>query len=176
MAAQSCNIRAVLLSAGLLLDAGMRGCLSVRVVNVFEDGEMEEGPGRDRLWFRVSQLRPRLHAARIGAGLYEAREGIPIWPYHYHYPDGEWLYVLDVAPVLHDAGGWRVLNAGDVACFPPGHRGAHTLEGPGRFVLFSGESSSVRSCRSTPTPTRSRCSPASRPARSTRAVPTRRFG
>ena len=29
-----------------------------------------------------------LGAARIGAGLYEAREGAPIWPYHYHYPDG----------------------------------------------------------------------------------------
>jgi hypothetical protein len=27
-------------------------------------------------------------------------------------------------------------------CFPPGHRGAHTLEDPGRFVLFSGEKSS----------------------------------
>jgi uncharacterized cupin superfamily protein len=29
-----------------------------------------------------------------------------------------------------------------VVCFPVGHRGAHTLEGPGRFILFSGERSS----------------------------------
>jgi uncharacterized cupin superfamily protein len=120
----------------------MRRCLTVRVVNVFDDGEMEEGPGRDGFWFRAAQLGPRLRAARIGAGLYEAREGIPIWPYHYHYPEEEWLYVLAGAPVLRDAGGRRVLDAGDFVCFPPGHRGAHTLEGPGRFVLFSGESSS----------------------------------
>lgn len=114
----------------------------MRVVNVFDDGEMDEGPGRDGFWFRAAKLGPRLRAARIGAGVYEARDGVPIWPYHYHYPDEEWLYVLDGAPVLRDAGGRRVLEAGDVVCFPPGHRGAHTLEGPGRFVLFSGEQSS----------------------------------
>jgi len=113
----------------------------VRVVNVF-DRELEEGPGRDGFWFRAAPLGVTLGAARIGAGLYEAREGVPIWPYHYHYPDEEWLYVLDGAPVLRDAGERRALEAGDVACFPPGHRGAHALEGPGRFVLFSGERSS----------------------------------
>ncbi len=113
----------------------------MRVVQVF-DSEMEEGPGRDGFWFCAAELGPRLGAARIGATAYEARAGVPIWPYHYHYPDEEWLYVLDGAPVLRDAGGRRVLEAGDVVCFPPGHRGAHTLEGPGRFVLFSGETSS----------------------------------
>jgi uncharacterized cupin superfamily protein len=112
----------------------------VRVVNVF-DGEMEEGPGRDGFWFRAAALGARLGAARIGAAIYEAREGVPIWPYHYHYPAEEWLYVLDGAPVLRDAGGRRGLEAGDVVCFPAGHRGVHTLEGPGWFVLFSGEQS-----------------------------------
>ena len=115
----------------------MQRCPTVRVVNVF-DSEMEEGPGRDGFWFRAAALGERLGAARIGAGLYEARAGVPIWPYHYHYPDEEWLYVLDGAPVLRDVGGQRVLGAGDIVSFPPGHRGAHTLEGPGRFVLFSG--------------------------------------
>ena len=113
----------------------------MRVVNVF-DSEMEEGPGRDGFWFRASALGAMLGAARIGAAVYEARAGVPIWPYHYHYPNEEWLYVLDGAPVLRDVGGRRVLDAGDVVCFPPGHRGAHTLEGPGRFVLFSGGRSS----------------------------------
>ncbi len=113
----------------------------MQVVNVL-DSEMEEGPGRDGFWFRAAELGARLGAARIGATVYEARAGVPIWPYHYHYPDEEWLYVLDGAPVLRDLGGRRVLETGDVVCFPPGHRGAHTLEGPGRFVLFSGERSS----------------------------------
>jgi uncharacterized cupin superfamily protein len=113
----------------------------MRVVNVF-DREMEEGPGRDGFWFRAAELEARLGAVRIGAAVYEARAGVPIWPYHYHYPDEEWLYVLDGAPVLRDVGGRRRLETGDVVCFPPGHRGAHTLEGPGWFVLFSGERSS----------------------------------
>ncbi len=112
--------------------------MTVRVVNVF-DSEMEEGPGRDGFWFRAAELGTRVGASRIGAAAYEARAGMPIWPYHYHYPDEEWLYVLDGAPVLRDVSGRRVLEPGDVVCFPRGHRGAHALEGPGRFVLFSGE-------------------------------------
>lgn len=114
---------------------------SMRRLNVL-DAEMEEGPGRDGFWFRAAQLGVKLAAARIGAGLYEAREGVPIWPYHYHYPDEEWLCVLDGSPVLRDVCERRVLEPGDVVCFPSGHRGAHTLEGPGRFVIFSGERSS----------------------------------
>lgn len=113
----------------------------MRVLNVF-DQEMEEGPGHAGFWFRAAQMGAALGAARIGATLYEAREHLPIWPYHYHYPSEEWLYVLDGAPVLRDASGRRVLAAGDLACFPAGHRGAHTLQGPGRFVLFSAERSS----------------------------------
>jgi uncharacterized cupin superfamily protein len=113
----------------------------VRVVNVRE-AAMEEGPGRDGFWFRAATLGPLLGAVRIGAGVYEARPGVPIWPYHYHYPSEEWLYVLDGAPVLRDASARRVLEAGDVVCFPAGHRGAHTIEGPGWFILFSGEQSS----------------------------------
>ena len=105
------------------------------------DVELEEGPGRDGFWFRAAALGPMLGAVRIGAGAYEAREGVPIWPYHYHYPDEEWVYVLAGAPVLRDGGGRRVLQTGDVVCFPPGHRGAHTIEGPGRFVIFSGDGS-----------------------------------
>jgi uncharacterized cupin superfamily protein len=120
---------------------GVRTCVTVRVVNVF-GGQMEEGPGRDGFWFRAARLGPRLGAVRIGAAVYEARERVPIWPYHYHYPDEEWLYVLDGTPVLRDIDARRALTVGDVVCFPAGHRGAHTLEGPGRFVLFSGERSS----------------------------------
>lgn len=112
----------------------------MRVVNVFA---VEWRRGQDATGIgsgppRWGQCSARPESAR----LYEAREGAPIWPYHYHYPDEEWLYVLGGAPVLRDVAGRRVLDAGDVVCFAAGHRGAHTLEGPGRFIIFSGERSS----------------------------------
>lgn len=80
---------------------------------------------------------PRLGARRIGASVYEGEADVPIWPYHYHHGIEEWLYVLTGAPVLRDPAGERVLAAGDLVCFPSGHLGAHTLRGPGRFVIFS---------------------------------------
>jgi uncharacterized cupin superfamily protein len=68
--------------------------------------------------------------------VYEALAGVPIWPYHYHYGIEEWLYVIAGAPVLRDPSGERALTPGDLVCFPAGHLGAHTMKGPGRFVIF----------------------------------------
>jgi uncharacterized cupin superfamily protein len=78
----------------------------------------------------------RLGAQRIGAGVYEAEAGLPIWPYHYHHGVEEWLYVIAGAPVLREPAGERILTPGDLVCFPSGQVGAHTLKGPGRFVIF----------------------------------------
>jgi len=78
----------------------------------------------------------RLGAHRIGAGVYEAEPGVPIWPYHYHHGIEEWLYVIAGAPVLREPAGERTLTPGDLVCFPSGHVGAHTVKGPGRFVIF----------------------------------------
>jgi uncharacterized cupin superfamily protein len=93
----------------------------------------------DEAGFRhtATQVGPRLGAHRIGAGLYQAEAGAPIWPYHYHHGVEEWLYVIAGAPVLREPAGERTLAPGDLVCFPSGHRGAHTLQGPGRFVIFS---------------------------------------
>jgi len=79
----------------------------------------------------------RLGAKRIGAGVYAAEAGVPIWPYHYHHGVEEWLYVIAGAPVLREPAGERILTPGDLVCFPSGHLGAHTLRGPGRFVIFA---------------------------------------
>ena len=35
-----------------------------------------------------------LGAQRIGASVYRAEAGVPIWPYHYHHGIEEWLYVI----------------------------------------------------------------------------------
>ena len=41
------------------------------------------------------------------------------------------------APVLREPAGERTLTPGDLVCFPSGHLGAHTVKGPGRFVIFA---------------------------------------
>ena len=69
--------------------------------------------------------------------MYQAEAGLPIWPYHYHHGIEEWLYVIAGAPVLREPAGERILTPGDLVCFPSGHRGAHTVKGPGRFVIFA---------------------------------------
>lgn len=92
----------------------------------------------DEAGFRhaATSVGARLGAERIGAAVYEAEAGIPIWPYHYHHGIEEWLYVISGTPVLREPAGERSLTPGDLVCFPSGHRGAHTLKGPGRFVIF----------------------------------------
>jgi uncharacterized protein (DUF952 family)/quercetin dioxygenase-like cupin family protein len=109
--------------------------VSVAKVNI-RSVELDEP--LDEAGFRhvATSVGRRLGAKRIGAGLYDAHPGFPIWPYHYHHGIEEWLYVVSGAPVLRDPAGKRTLAAGDVVCFPSGRDGAHTLEGPGRFVIF----------------------------------------
>jgi uncharacterized cupin superfamily protein len=110
--------------------------VSDRQVNVF-DCELTNHLDEHGFAHRGEPLRGWLGAERIGAGLYAAEPGRPIWPYHYHHGVEEWLYVLAGTPVLRDTGGRRRLTAGDLICFPSGHRGAHTMEGPGRFLVLS---------------------------------------
>jgi uncharacterized cupin superfamily protein len=106
------------------------------VVNV---NTLELDESFDEAGFRnlAATIGPRLGARRIGAGLYEAEAGFPIWPYHYHHGIEEWLYVIAGAPVLREPAGERNLTPGDLVRFPTGPVGAHTVKGPGRFVIFS---------------------------------------
>jgi uncharacterized cupin superfamily protein len=109
--------------------------MKANIISVALDDPLDEAGFRHA----ATALGERLGAHRIGAGVYEAVPGVPIWPYHYHHGIEEWLYVVAGAPVLREAAGERTLAPGDLVCFPPGHRGAHTLSGPGRFVIFDAE-------------------------------------
>jgi uncharacterized cupin superfamily protein len=93
----------------------------------------------DEAGFRhvAASLGGHLGARRIGASVYQAEAGVPIWPYHYHHGIEEWLYVIAGGPVLREPAGERALAPGDAVCFPSGHLGAHTVKGPGRFVIFA---------------------------------------
>jgi len=110
--------------------------VSVKKVNILS---VELDESLDEAGFRhfASSVGLRLGAQRIGASVYQAEAGLPIWPYHYHHGIEEWLYVIAGAPVLREPAGERMLTPGDLVCFPSGHLGAHTLKGPGRVVILA---------------------------------------
>jgi uncharacterized cupin superfamily protein len=110
--------------------------VSVKKVNI---SSVELDEPLDEAGFRhvATSVGLRLGAQRIGASVYQAEAGVPIWPYHYHHGIEEWVYVIAGAPVLREPAGVRVLTPGDLICFPSGHAGAHTLTGPGRLVIFA---------------------------------------
>jgi uncharacterized cupin superfamily protein len=109
------------------------GVQKVNILTVQLDEPLDEAGFRHV----ATAVGERLGAQRIGASDYEAEPGTPIWPYHYHHGIEEWLYVIAGAPVLRDPTGERTLSPGDVVCFPSGAVGAHTVMGPGRFVIFA---------------------------------------
>jgi uncharacterized cupin superfamily protein len=79
----------------------------------------------------------RIGGEQIGASLYDLPAGQRICPYHYHHGIEEWLLVVSGTPTLRTTEGERELRAGDVACFPPGPAGAHSVTGPGRVLMIS---------------------------------------
>jgi uncharacterized cupin superfamily protein len=82
-----------------------------------------------------------LGAARTGIGVYELPPGNALSPYHYEYPDEEWLVVLDGRPTVRHPGGEDQLEPWDVVLFPPGPEGAHRVSNatgsPVRVLMFS---------------------------------------
>jgi uncharacterized cupin superfamily protein len=74
-----------------------------------------------------ARLGPEIGASMIGATLYELPAGQSICPYHYEYPNEEWLIVVDGRPTLRHPEGEDELEPGDVVCFPVGPEGAHKL-------------------------------------------------
>lgn len=80
---------------------------------------------------------------RLGASVYDLPAGEWTFPYHYHHGVEEWLFVAAGAPTLRDPAGERVLEPGDVICFPPGPDGAHAVRGPGRVLMLSAGAASA---------------------------------
>ena len=75
----------------------------------------------------MARFGPALGAEKLGASLYELPPGQSICPYHYEYPDEEWLVVVAGRVTVRHDGGEMELGAGDLLCFPPGPGGAHKV-------------------------------------------------
>jgi uncharacterized cupin superfamily protein len=95
-------------------------------------------PGFEIGYLRLGSL---LGAEKIGATIYELTTGQSICPYHYEYPNEEWLIVLSGQPVLRTPDGEREVEPGDVVCFSEGPAGAHKVtnrrEEPARVLMLS---------------------------------------
>ena len=75
----------------------------------------------------MARFGPSIEAKRLGMSLYELPPGQSICPYHYEYPDEEWLIVLSGQPTLRRPSGEEELEPDDVVCFPEGPEGAHKV-------------------------------------------------
>ena len=97
------------------------------VVNLFDaERKQDEGdpPGYEVLYARLG---PLLGASNLGMTVYELHPGQSICPYHYEYPEEEWLIVLEGRPTLRVPDGEHELDPGDTVCFPMGPDGAHKV-------------------------------------------------
>ena len=108
----------------------------MRVINAVSC-EPDDTFGRGVFHARVFDLTDRLGASVIGATVWEMQAGAKSGPYHFHPGLEEWLYVVAGAPLLRDPAGERPLEPGELVAFASGPAGAHTLQGPGRVVIFS---------------------------------------
>ncbi|MGH3017455.1 MAG: cupin domain-containing protein [Gaiellaceae bacterium] len=83
-------------------------------------------------------------AGSTGMSLYELPPGEAIGPYHYEYPEEEWLLVIEGRPTLRNPGGETELEAWDVVFFPSGPEGAHKVrndtDSTVRVLMFSNTS------------------------------------
>ena len=99
----------------------------LRPVNLH--GLVPEYDDADPEGYRAGMARfgPSLGASQMGASLYELPPGQSICPYHYEYPEEEWLVVLEGRVRVRHPEGEDVLGKGDLVCFPPGPDGAHKI-------------------------------------------------
>lgn len=79
--------------------------------------------------FRVAfdRFGPKIGGDKLGTTLYELPQGEAVCPYHYEYPEEEWLFVLSGTPSVRHPDGEDVLDPGDIVCFPAGPAGAHQV-------------------------------------------------
>ena len=111
------------------------------MANIFEP-ELEDASDRPEGWrWRYDRLGPRIGAEKLGATVYELPPGAKSFPYHYEYPEEEWLICLAGEPTLRTPDGERQLEPGEVVCFPAGPAGAHQVRNdsgqPVRFLILS---------------------------------------
>jgi uncharacterized cupin superfamily protein len=101
----------------------------MEIFNLFS-GETDVPPeDSDPPGYRHNSVRvgSKIGAQLMGMTVYDLPAGEAICPYHFEWTDEEWLMVLSGTPILRSPEGERVLEPGDVVCFPAGPGGAHLV-------------------------------------------------
>ena len=115
--------------------------MSERIVNLLdlELASYEDGPDGHR--FSMGHIARELGAALTGLTVYEVEPGQSTWPYHFELNEEEWLIVIVGELTLRTPDGERLLQAGEIVCFPAGASGAHAVRNDGtataRFAMPS---------------------------------------
>jgi uncharacterized cupin superfamily protein len=108
--------------------------------NIFEP-ELQDGDRPDGWNWRYARVGQAIGARKLGASIYELPPGGKSFPYHYEYPEEEWLLVLTGEPMLRTPEGEHRLRPGDTVCFPEGPDGAHQVRNdtdtPTRVMILS---------------------------------------
>jgi uncharacterized cupin superfamily protein len=106
------------------------------------DGELPpaQRPG-DEHRYRAQSLGRERGAKRASWSVYELPPGERATAFHYELNREEWILVIAGEATVRGADGERVLRPGDVACFPIGPAGAHTIvnrgQAPLRYAMLS---------------------------------------
>ena len=102
------------------------------IVNLFDaERKQDEGdpPGYEVPYARLG---PLLGASNLGMTVYELNEGQSICPYHYEYPEEEWLIVLEGHPTLRVSGRRDGARPGRDGLLPDRPRGRPQGDEPNR--------------------------------------------
>ena len=111
------------------------------MANIFEP-QLEDASDRPEGWrWRYERFGPKIGAEKLGMSMYELPPGQKSFPYHYEYPEEEWLICVAGRPTLRTPEGERQLAPGEVVCFPSGPKGAHQVRNdtdePVRVLILS---------------------------------------
>jgi uncharacterized cupin superfamily protein len=114
------------------------GCqdIAVRRFNLLAP-EFEHSSDRDGYRWRGARVGQGVGAEQVDVSLYELGDGQRSHPYHFHHGIEEWLLVVEGSPLIRTPAGERVLQRGDILCFPVGPGGGHQVTGPGTVLIFS---------------------------------------
>jgi uncharacterized cupin superfamily protein len=88
------------------------------------------------------RIGPKIGGSQMGATIYEMPPGQALCPYHYEYPEEEWLIVLEGTATVRHPGGEDQFEPGTVIAFQQGPEGAHQIKNTGsegnlRVIMIS---------------------------------------